>query len=293
MIKVSVVIPVYNRKADLERCLGSVQSTSGDDYEIIAVDDASTDGSYEALQSVAYKNLRVFRNEVNRGVNYTRNRGIEQSTGKYVLFLDSDDKLMPGALDVVIKNVDESPYVRHFLFYDSDFVENTAITESYTTNYEKWLSAKIYGDFTHVILREVLLRFPFFEQFRAYEELNWLRIYRETSPQKVVPVVVKWRDTDRTDNLTKSLRLKTTEAIEGKFNYLKFYFDLYGRDLYSFDPDLYKKKFHHALMLGIASARKKEALEMIAHSPIKNKPLYRSFVSLSPSQLLNKAIKSR
>jgi hypothetical protein len=116
MKKISIVIPVYNRKADLPRCLESTQSPY-ENYEVIAVDDGSTDGSYELLQTMEIKNLKVLKNPGNRGVNYTRNRGIEQATGDYVLFLDSDDKLMPDGFDTVVKYLNENPGVRTFSFF--------------------------------------------------------------------------------------------------------------------------------------------------------------------------------
>lgn len=291
MKKISIVIPVYNRKADLPRCLVSTQSTY-DNYEVIAVDDASTDGSYELMQSMDIPHLKIFRNAQNRGVNYTRNRGIEQATGDYILFLDSDDKLMENGLNTVGKYVNANEGVKHFLFYISSN-QNKTRANTYTTSYKDWLTEKVFGDFTHVIKREVLMQFPFFEQFRAYENLNWQRIIKFTAPQMVVPQVVTWVDLERADNLTKTLRLKSTEAILGKFNYLKFYLELYGADLYAFDPQLYKQKFHHALMLGIGAYQKEETRKMIQASPLKGKTKYRLLTSLAPSILLNKAITSK
>jgi glycosyltransferase involved in cell wall biosynthesis len=259
---------------------------------VIAVDDGSTDGSYELLQTMKIKNLQVLKNPGNRGVNYTRNRGIEQATGDYVLFLDSDDKLMPDGFDTVVKHVNENLGVKHFLFFVSTN-QNTSAKAPYTTSYKDWLTEKVFGDFTHVIERSVLLQFPFFEQFRAYENLNWQRILKFTEPQQVVPKTITWVDLERTDNLTKTLRLKSTEAITGKFNYLKFYLGLYGADLYAFDPALFKKKFQHALMLGIAAGKKKEAIDMINALPMASKGIYKSFVALAPSGVLNTLIRSK
>lgn len=290
MKKVSIVIPVYNRRADLERCLGSIQAAC-DDYEVIAVDDASDDGSYELLLKMNIKNLTVYKNPANRGVNYTRNRGIEKATGEYILFLDSDDKLYPHSLDTVLKTIQENESVKHFLFYVSS--NQKTGKEPYTTAYKEWLTEKISGDFTHVIKREVLLMFPFFEQFRAYENLNWLRIIKHTEPQLVVPETITWVDLERNDNLTKTLRLKTTNAIKDKFNYMQLYFDLYGADLYGYDHDSYKRKFRHALMLGIAAFSKTETKLMIKKTQLPNKGQYKALVSFIPSAFLNKAIRSK
>lgn len=259
---------------------------------MIAVDDGSTDGSYELMESMDIPNLKIYRNPGNRGVNYTRNRGIENATGEYILFLDSDDKLFPHGLDTVFKYVTEHAAVRHFLFFVSSN-QNTGVKMPYTTTYREWLTERVFGDFTHVIRRSILLQYPFFEQFRAYENLNWQRIIKATEPQLVVPETITWVDMERSDNLTKTLRLKTTEAIEGKFNYLKFYLGLYGNDLYGFDPAMYLNKFRHALMLGVAAYKKNEARELIEQSPLMQKGKYRLFVSLFPSLALNKAIRAK
>jgi hypothetical protein len=116
---------------------------------------------------------------------------------------------------------------------------------------------------------------------------------KSTEPQQVVPETITWVDLERTDNLTQTLRLKTTEAITGKFNYLKFYLGLYGADLYAFDPALFRKKLHHAMMLGIAAGKKEEAVDMINALPITSKGIYKSFVTLVPSGILNTLIRSK
>ncbi|QIL77331.1 glycosyltransferase family 2 protein [Hymenobacter sp. HDW8] len=288
MKKISIVIPVYNRKADLPRCLGSIQALTAD-YEVIVVDDGSTDGSYELLQTMDIKQMKLFKNPANKGVNYTRNRGIEQASGDYILFLDSDDMLLPHALDTVSKYVDANPHVQHFLFLITGKQEVKATTP-YTISYRDWLTESVYGDFTHVILRDIMLRFPFFEQFRAYENLNWMRVKKVTEPQLVIPEIVTWGDMTRTDNLTKTLNLRSTEAITSKFYYLKKYFELYGADLYAMAPALYQSKFRHAVLLGIAAAKKDDARAMVESSYGQIKSLYKALIFLTPSAALRTLI---
>lgn len=93
-IKVSVVIPVYNVQAYLERCLKSVCEQTLKKIEIICVNDGSTDNSGEILNKFAKKNprIRVVRQE-NAGLSAARNHGLNLATGRYVYFIDSDDWL--------------------------------------------------------------------------------------------------------------------------------------------------------------------------------------------------------
>ena len=89
----SVIIPVYNAADTITRCVESLVKSGGDDVQIVLVEDCSKDQSWQVCQTLAqtYANVLAFHNEQNRGVSYTRNRGLENATGEYVLFTDSDD----------------------------------------------------------------------------------------------------------------------------------------------------------------------------------------------------------
>ena len=93
MVKVSVIIPVYNVAPYLGECLDSVIQQSLTDIEIICIDDCSTDDSLQLLQKYAVSDsrIRILCNDKNRDVSATRNRGIREAVGKYIFFMDSDD----------------------------------------------------------------------------------------------------------------------------------------------------------------------------------------------------------
>lgn len=96
---ISVIIPVYNRAIELERALKSVFSQTYKDFEVIVVDDGSTDDS----SLVASKfNVKLIKQE-NLGVSAARNRAIENSKGEYIAFLDSDDEWLPTKLEAQIE----------------------------------------------------------------------------------------------------------------------------------------------------------------------------------------------
>jgi len=91
-MKISVIIPVYNVKPYLERCVQSVVSQTYKDLEIVLVDDGSTDGSGELCDQLAATDSRIqVVHQVNKGLSEARNTGIRQATGDYVFFVDSDD----------------------------------------------------------------------------------------------------------------------------------------------------------------------------------------------------------
>ena len=92
MIAISVVVPIYNAEEHLAKCIESVLSQRFSDFEIILLDDGSTDKSAEIAYKYAENDdrIKVISNS-NRGVSFTRNQGIKLSKGKYLLFLDADD----------------------------------------------------------------------------------------------------------------------------------------------------------------------------------------------------------
>lgn len=92
MSMVSVIIPVYNTKPFVEKCIRSVMRQTHHDLEILVIDDGSTDGCSECLDLLAEEDRRiqVFHQE-NAGVAVARNRGIDAATGEYLVFIDGDD----------------------------------------------------------------------------------------------------------------------------------------------------------------------------------------------------------
>ena len=101
MPKVSVVIPVYNVEKFLPACIGSAVNQTLGDIEIICVNDASTDGCLNILQSFAEKDSRVkaISFSENKGKSQARKDGVLASTGEYVMFLDGDDEYFPNACE--------------------------------------------------------------------------------------------------------------------------------------------------------------------------------------------------
>lgn len=100
---ISVIVPVYNEEKHVERCIQSVLMQTYDDFELLLVDDGSKDASGEICDKYADKEprIRVFHIE-NGGVSRARNYGIAQSSGEWLMFLDSDDYLLQDALKTLI-----------------------------------------------------------------------------------------------------------------------------------------------------------------------------------------------
>ena len=106
MIKFSIIIPVYNVEAYLRECLDSVLAQTCSDWEAICVNDGSTDGSLDILQEYAAKDARFrFIDQHNKGLSAARNAGIDAAEGEYIFLLDSDDWIVPDALERLSKRI--------------------------------------------------------------------------------------------------------------------------------------------------------------------------------------------
>ena len=89
---ISVVVPVYNVKDYVEKCLSCILNQTYSNLEILIFDDGSTDGSLEICRHIAEKNKRVHLKELkHKGVSYVRNLGVAEARGDYLVFIDSDD----------------------------------------------------------------------------------------------------------------------------------------------------------------------------------------------------------
>jgi len=120
---VTVVIPVYNVEKYLAECVNSVLQQTCQDYEIILVDDGSTDSSGAICDEYAGQNNRIrVIHQPNGGLSAARNAGLEQATGKYVYFLDSDDYIEPQTLsrltDLAEKENADVVFFDGYVFFD-------------------------------------------------------------------------------------------------------------------------------------------------------------------------------
>ncbi len=107
--KVTVVIPVYNREKYVGDAIDSILAQTFTDFELLVIDDGSTDGSVEIARSYRDPRLRLECNETNWGVPKTRNKGIQLARGEYLAFLDSDDWAYPERLAKQVIFLDSHP----------------------------------------------------------------------------------------------------------------------------------------------------------------------------------------
>lgn len=106
-MKVSVIIPCYNIENHIKRCIESVLVQTFEDFELLLLNDGSTDDTFSLLKEYEQndKRIRIFTHK-NHGVSYTRNRGIEEAKGEYLMFIDGDDYVKPDFIEKHIESAE-------------------------------------------------------------------------------------------------------------------------------------------------------------------------------------------
>lgn len=122
---ISIITPAYNASKVIEETVNSVLAQTFNDWEMIIVDDCSTDNTYELALKLAKsdKRIKVLKNEKNSGVAVTRNVALDSAQGKYIAFLDSDDMWMPNKLSVQFEYMEKNDLAftyTSYQIYDSN-----------------------------------------------------------------------------------------------------------------------------------------------------------------------------
>lgn len=135
IIKLSIIIPLYNLQDYITSCLSSIYSQQVDDelFEVIIVDDGSKDKSVERIEPfmAKHRNLKLIK-QTNQGVSVARNSGLQNVVGKYVTFLDGDDKLQQGSLLKTLQCLEDSTADLIYL--------RSQLDSSYTQELHNWMA---------------------------------------------------------------------------------------------------------------------------------------------------------
>ena len=106
---ISIIIPLYNKGNIIQLTLNSILAQSYKDFEVIIVDDGSTDKSKQMLLPYLENENIKYIYQTNKGVSAARNAGAQQAKGEWILFLDADDPLYPNALEILISAIKKAP----------------------------------------------------------------------------------------------------------------------------------------------------------------------------------------
>lgn len=183
--KVSVVMPVYNAQRFIKDAIDSVLNQSYTDFEFIIVDDCSTDNSYEIMSEYAKNDSRVkvYKNEQNKGVSYTRNVGVCKAKGEYVALIDSDDMWECNKLEKQI-NVFKTQPETDICFTASSFIDTNSVKSKFVFNvpqqvdYKTLLKQNVISCSSVLIKRELLVKYPMAHDEMHEDFVVWLSVLK-------------------------------------------------------------------------------------------------------------------
>lgn len=175
MSKVSVIMPTYNRKNMIGRAIESVLNQTFKDYELIIVDDGSTDGTEENLRKIVKENSRIYYfKQENKGPSSARNFGISKAKGNYLAFLDTDNIWHPNFLEVMMDVLEKNPdymmaYGSQNLLLVSPSKKGELSIIARKVRSEKYNSIRLTNE-NFIDVNSVVLRTKVFDELGGFDE---------------------------------------------------------------------------------------------------------------------------
>ncbi len=162
-IKLSIIVPIYNVEKYLEKCIESLLKQDEENYEILLINDGSTDNSLEICKKYEseYKNIKVF-NKKNGGLSSARNYGLDKAEGKYISFIDSDDWISANYIEEIYRIIDSDKNV-DVITYNMIYIND---------GWDNGTTRKVYNDFENMDRKEIIKE--------CYNpSFAWARVYKK------------------------------------------------------------------------------------------------------------------
>ena len=184
-VNISIVMPAFNSEKYINEAIDSVLAQSYQHWELIVVDDASTDSSFKLAEYYKDSRIRVIRNNENVGVAGSRNRGAREAKWDWIAFLDSDDLWRADKLEKQINQIEDIPNGKLF-FTGSGFINENGDHLNYELHVpekitrEEVLKQNLISCSSVVIKKELFLRYPMPDIRNIHEDFAvWLKILQE------------------------------------------------------------------------------------------------------------------
>lgn len=234
--KISVITPVFNRSDCILKCLDSVaKQIIPENWELehIVVDDGSFDNTKFLIEEYAdsHPYVRTYHFENNRGPNAARNHAISNAHGDWIMFIDSDDELVPNAIETIISRIKGNVQITHFLFeVNRSLSKREHLKQGHILHFEDFFYEKITGDFVHFFLRKHALDEPFLNDLRIHEGITFLNYYKTAKDIMYFKDVIAIIDRNRNDCVTKELNLTSDTALINKIKAIDYKLEKFHED---------------------------------------------------------------
>lgn len=182
---VSVIVPAFNCELYIEAAVRSVMGQTFENWELIVIDDGSTDSTFDIVHRLAQEDCRIkaVKNPRNMGVAATRNRGFELSQGHYIALLDGDDRWYPDKLNKQLQVAEETNadlvYCSYGIIDEFDTRLCNDFIVPYTTDYQQMLVKSVISCSTVLLSRHIIEQYRFEANYYHEDLVYWLNIMRD------------------------------------------------------------------------------------------------------------------
>ncbi len=267
-MKFSIITPTFNRAHTIERAIKSIKAQTYKNWELIIVDDGSTDDTYKVINPYLKEDKRIKYIKLNRnyGVNKARNVGLQNISedSEWVTFLDSDDIFLENALELMLKKIKEFPKIKWFAFstiYENGNSASKLIHDNLIADYSIILGkdnmAK--GEFVNLLHRSLIEEgFSFEEKVNGYEWIAWLRLAKKGVSLLYTATTVRIY-TSSSGSLTRTKK-KNRKYYENMKQGLEILVKEFGEDLKKANKKKYARYIYALANVNILLGFKKEGI---------------------------------
>ncbi len=241
MIKLSVIVPVFNMESTLEKCVNSILCQEVEDMEIIIVDDGSKDNSAKLADKLSLSNANIkVIHQTNKGLSSARNSGIDISKGEYITFVDSDDWLKKDTYKKLIDILDAHPEceILEYSFVKSngekEYSKLSLPSSTYKNGHDYWFKARGYTHcyaWNKIYRREIFFseKFSFlrYEAGRTFEDIDFLVKLLKDNPTIITTSLGQYVYRENPQGITATVT--ALEQAQFLDSHLKFLEDMYGK----------------------------------------------------------------
>lgn len=261
---VSIITPTYNRAYCIGNAIKSVLEQNYQNFEIIIIDDGSTDSTEEVVRKFRDERLIYLKQSRNTGVNKAKNAGIKASKGKYIIFLDSDDQLLEGALSYIADTFERIPDSVGVIWGACVDLDGN-ITSSNPNfcgilKYEDLVCQKLVGEYIPICKREALEYEKFDENLISFEGITWIAISRKFDFY-ITNTPLRLYDNKGVDRLSHAENIirRASKMVDGK----KILLARFSEDMLRLCPNTYIRTVHRLILYLIIDGNRKEAIKYL------------------------------
>lgn len=188
---VSIITPTYNAEKYISKTIESVLNQTHVNWEMILVDDCSSDATWELLTSIKDSRIKIFKLDTNSGPGVARNFAIQQAKGNYIAFLDADDLWKPEKLEKQLQFMEDENFPITFSFYEQIDEEGNSLQKQITAplliTYSKLFYCNWIGNLTGIYSVDFFGKVPISSVKKRQDWILWLILVKRIGMVKPVP----------------------------------------------------------------------------------------------------------